>query len=106
MGHVSRGKPLKDTDGWCDAIGHRRYNRAVTLPFAASHESMWRQDSGYDLVCLTNHNQRPRIQGLGSAIFLHVWRDGSAGTEGCIALKKADLRRVLAKCRGATYLVI
>jgi L,D-peptidoglycan transpeptidase YkuD (ErfK/YbiS/YcfS/YnhG family) len=106
MGHVTGGKPLKKADGWCDAKGHGRYNRAVTLPFAASHENMWRQDEAYDLVCLTSHNQRPRVQGLGSAIFLHIWREGSMGTEGCVALKEADLRRVLAKCRGTTYLVI
>ncbi len=105
-GHMRGAKPLKATDGWCDAPGHRLYNRPVKRPFAASHEAMWRQDEAYDLVCLTDHNQRPRVQGLGSAIFLHVWRDGAVGTAGCVALKQADLRKVLRLCRSKAYLVI
>ena len=104
--HVCGGKRLKTTDGWCDATGHRLYNRPVTLPFDASHEEMWRKDEAYDLVCLTSHNQRPRVQGLGSAIFLHVWRAGATGTEGCVALKRSDLRKLLARLSGKTYLEI
>ncbi len=106
MLHFRSGKPLKTTDGWCDATGHRLYNRPVTLPFNASHEEMWRRDKAYDLICLTSHNQCPRVQGLGSAIFLHVWRIGATGTEGCVALKESELRKLLARLRGKTYLVI
>jgi L,D-peptidoglycan transpeptidase YkuD (ErfK/YbiS/YcfS/YnhG family) len=104
--HVRHGKQIKKTDGWCDATGHRLYNRPVTLPFDASHERMWRPDEAYDLVCLTSHNQRPRVQGLGSAIFLHVWRSGASGTEGCVALKESDLRKLLARLPRKTCLVI
>jgi L,D-peptidoglycan transpeptidase YkuD (ErfK/YbiS/YcfS/YnhG family) len=106
MLHFRNGKPLKTTDGWCDAKGHRLYNRPVTLPFDASHEEMWRKDEAYDLVCLTGHNQRPRVHGLGSAIFLHVWRPGATGTEGCVALRASDLRKLLARLHRKTYLVI
>jgi L,D-peptidoglycan transpeptidase YkuD (ErfK/YbiS/YcfS/YnhG family) len=106
MGHVKGARSLKPGDGWCDATGHGRYNRPVSLPFAASHEGMWRKDEAYDLVCLTDHNQRPRIQGLGSAIFFHLWREGASGTEGCIALAEADFRKVLTLIKGTAYLVI
>lgn len=88
--------PLRRDDGWCDAKGHKDYNRKVKLPCAASHEDLWRSDEAYDLLATTSHNQRPRKQGAGSAIFLHVWRKGATGTEGCIALKPGDLRKVLA----------
>src|SRR5215472_13624737 len=37
-------------DGWCDAPDHPDYNRPVRLPFAASHEEMWRDDHLYDVV--------------------------------------------------------
>ncbi len=104
--HVCGGKRFKITDGWCDATGHRLYNRPVTLPFDASHEEMWRKDEAYDLVCLTSHNQRPRVQGFGSAIFLHVWRAGATGTEGCVALRRSDLRKLLAHLLGKVYLEI
>ncbi len=100
----SRG--LKKSDGWCDAKGHRNYNRAVKLPLSASHEELWRQDEAYDLMVTTNQNQRPRRQGGGSAIFLHVIRKGATGTEGCIALSEKHLRIVLANCRQKTDLVI
>ena len=97
---------LKQSDGWCDAKGHRLYNRAVALPLAASHEKMWRKDGAYDLVVTTNHNQRPRKQGGGSAIFLHVIRKGATGTEGCIALSEKHLRILLGLCSRKCYLVI
>ena len=99
-------KPLRKNDGWCDAKGHKDYNCHVKLPFPASHESLWRNDEAYDLIVTTSHNQRPRVQGAGSAIFLHVWRQGATSTEGCVALKAADLRKVLAACSKATDLVI
>ena len=99
-------KPLRKNDGWCDAKGHKDYNRHVKLPFPSSHESLWRNDRAYDLIITTSHNQRPRVQGAGSAIFLHVWRQGATGTEGCVALKAADLHKVLAACSKATDLVI
>lgn len=101
-----RTTALRKDDGWCDAAGHKDYNRHVRLPFAASHETLWRADEAYDLLFTTSHNQRPRIQGAGSAIFLHIWRQGATGTQGCVALRVADLRKVLAACSRSTYLVI
>ena len=97
---------LRKDDGWCDAKGHKDYNRHVRLPFVPSHEVLWRTDEAYDLLVTTNYNQRPRIQGAGSAIFLHSWRKGAVGTEGCVALRTADLRKILAACSRTTYLVI
>jgi len=99
-------KPLRKNDGWCDAVGDRNYNRKLALPYAASYEMLWRQDLAYDLVVTTSHNVRPRLQGAGSAIFLHIIAPGSEFTAGCIALKAGDLRRVLALCSRHTYLVI
>jgi L,D-peptidoglycan transpeptidase YkuD (ErfK/YbiS/YcfS/YnhG family) len=99
-------KPLRPNDGWCDAKFHGAYNRHVALPIKASHEELWRKDAAYDLVATTNHNQRPRIQAHGSAIFLHVINPGSTGTEGCIALSEPHLRQVLSRCRRQAYLVI
>ena len=99
-------RPAKASDGWCDAAGQGAYNRRVKLPFAASHEDLWRKDEAYDLMVTTSHNQRPRIQGRGSAIFLHVIRQGAKGTEGCIALSARHLRIILGECGRKTYLVI
>ncbi len=95
------GLPVREIgrdDGWCDAAGDRNYNRPVRLPYAATCEAMWRADGLYDVVVVLSHNERPRMTGCGSAIFMHVARPGYSPTEGCIALSVRDLRLVLALC--------
>jgi L,D-peptidoglycan transpeptidase YkuD (ErfK/YbiS/YcfS/YnhG family) len=82
-------------DGWCDDPASGRYNCPVHLPFPASHEELWREDRLYDLVGVLDWNIRPRIRGRGSAIFLHVCRSDFAPTAGCVAVRTADLRRLL-----------
>lgn len=94
--------PIRATrpdDGWCDAPGDPNYNRPVTLPYPTSAERMWRDDHVYDLVVILGHNDDPPVAGMGSAIFMHLARDGYPGTEGCVALARADLEEVLAAAR-------
>lgn len=88
-------KPLQRTDGWCDAPSSGRYNRHVRLPFAESHEALWRADTAYDVVIATSHNERPRQRGAGSAIFFHLIHPGKTVTEGCVAIAAADMRKLL-----------
>ena len=83
-------------DGWCDDPGDPSYNRAVTLPYPARHERLWRDDALYDAVVVIGHNDDPVRPGAGSAIFLHVAKPDYAPTEGCVALAKEDLLTVLA----------
>lgn len=89
-------RALAPDDGWCDAPGDPNYNRAVKLPYPASCEAMWREDHVYDLVGVLAHNDDPPVPLLGSAIFLHLARPGFEPTEGCVALQKLDLLRLLA----------
>jgi len=89
-------RPLKVNDGWCDAAGNRNYNRPVRLPYGASAETLWRDDGLYDIIVVLAVNTMPRVQGLGSAIFMHVARPDYAPTAGCIALARPDLLRLLA----------
>ncbi len=103
---IPHAKRLKPSDSWCDAPSHKDYNRKVILPFAASREKLWREDEAYDILLTTNHNQRPRLRGAGSAIFLHLWRKGATGTAGCIALRRRDMLIVLSKLKAKAYLVI
>jgi L,D-peptidoglycan transpeptidase YkuD (ErfK/YbiS/YcfS/YnhG family) len=93
-------------DGWCDAPGDRNYNRPISHPYPASAERMWRQDQLYDIVVVLGYNDRPRIRGRGSAIFLHVARGNLAPTEGCIALRRSDLEKLLPLIGGRTTLRI
>jgi L,D-peptidoglycan transpeptidase YkuD (ErfK/YbiS/YcfS/YnhG family) len=101
------GLPLVEIgpdDGWCDDPADPAYNRPVRLPFTAGHERLWRDDGLYDLVVVLGHNDEPPRPGLGSAIFLHLARPDYAPTEGCVALERGDLLRLLADCDGATVL--
>jgi len=81
--------------GWCDAAFDRNYNRPIRLPYAASHEEMRRADRLYDACLVLDWNFRQRRQGRGSAIFLHLARPGFAPTEGCVAVCRKTMRRIL-----------
>lgn len=87
---------IRRDDGWCDRPDDRNYNRRVRLPYPASAENLWRADSLYDLVVVLGYNDTPRVRNRGSAIFMHIARDDFAPTEGCVALRERDLRRLLA----------
>jgi L,D-peptidoglycan transpeptidase YkuD (ErfK/YbiS/YcfS/YnhG family) len=93
-------------DGWCDAPEHPAYNRQVTLPFTASHEKMWLDDHVYDLVLVIGHNDDPPVPYRGSAVFVHLARDGYKPTEGCIAFDRADLEEILGTMRAADRVVV
>lgn len=86
---------VRSTDGWGDDPASGQYNRPVRLPAPGSHERMMRGDALYDFVVVTDHNQRPRVRGRGSAIFVHVARPGLASTEGCLAFDIAAWRRAI-----------
>jgi L,D-peptidoglycan transpeptidase YkuD (ErfK/YbiS/YcfS/YnhG family) len=88
-------RPIRSGDGWCDAPADRNYNRPVRHPYPASAERLWRDDGLYDLVVVLGHNARPRVRGAGSAVFMHLARPGYRPTEGCIALRREHLERLL-----------
>jgi L,D-peptidoglycan transpeptidase YkuD (ErfK/YbiS/YcfS/YnhG family) len=83
--------PLQRNDGWVDDAADPNYNRAVALPYPASHEELWREDGLYDLIVVIGYNTDPVVAGRGSAIFLHVAREDFSGTEGCIAVAREVL---------------
>ena len=99
-------RPITPRLGWCDGPGHRSYNRPVQLPFAASHESLWREDAVYDVVLILDYNQRPRRQNGGSAIFFHLAKPGFAATAGCIAIDRRAMMRLLARLSRHTSITI
>ena len=98
--------PLHEGLGWCDDPGDPRYNRLVALPFAASHEEMWREDHLYDLVVELGYNDDPPVAGHGSAIFLHLREAHTTHTAGCIAVTRDDLLRLLSNADAGTRLCI
>lgn len=91
--------PLTPSDGWCDDPVHLDYNRQVSLPHAGRCEELWREDEVYDLIVVIGYNESPPVQGLGSAIFLHIAKNLTGGkfapTEGCVALSRDDLLEII-----------
>jgi len=97
---------IRPDDGWCDDPNDRNYNRLVRLPAQCGAESLMRADALYDVVLVLGYNDRPRIRGKGSAIFVHLARSGYTPTEGCIAFSRRDLMAVIAEIKRNTDLLI
>jgi L,D-peptidoglycan transpeptidase YkuD (ErfK/YbiS/YcfS/YnhG family) len=97
---------IRPEDGWCDDPADPAYNQPVKLPYAGRHERLWREDEIYDLLVVLGYNDNPVVPGLGSAIFLHVARPDYSPTEGCVALARSDLERVLAEAQSGDRVVV
>jgi L,D-peptidoglycan transpeptidase YkuD (ErfK/YbiS/YcfS/YnhG family) len=83
--------------GWCNDIKSKKYNQLIKLPTKYSHEKLYRKDNVYDLILVLNYNMNPTIKNKGSAIFIHVTRENYQSTQGCIALKKNNLIKLISK---------
>lgn len=103
--------PLPRNLGWCDEPNAALYNRPAPLPIGVSHETMWRRDGLYDVILVLDWNIAPRRAGRGSAIFLHCAKRPEEGrglkpTLGCVALKAADMRRLLPRLGRSARIVV
>src|SRR5205823_3886101 len=87
--------PLRPEDCWVDDPADRNYNRPVTLPYAGHHERLWLADAVYDIIVVIGYNTDPVVPGAGSAIFLHIARPDLTPTDGCIAIGREELVRLL-----------
>ena len=64
--------------------------QAGEAPYPASAEHLWLESHLYDLVAVVGFNDDPVVPGKGSAIFLHLARDGYHADRG---LRGADRSR-------------
>lgn len=99
-------RALRPEDGWCDDASSALYNYPVRLPFAKSHETLWRKDGLYDLILPLGYNDAPPEAGKGSAIFLHCADKDTQATKGCLALRHADLLAALHQMTSPVYINI
>jgi L,D-peptidoglycan transpeptidase YkuD (ErfK/YbiS/YcfS/YnhG family) len=88
-------RSIRRDDGWCDDPSDRNYNRRVRMPYPSSAERLWRPDGLYNVIVVLGYNDVPRVRNRGSAIFMHVARADFGPTEGCVALRERDLRRLI-----------
>jgi len=93
--NLSYRQATKD-DFWVDDVGSLQYNQWVKgKPNARSFEKMKRLDNLYQYGIVIGYNTDPIVPGLGSAIFMHVWRRYDSSTAGCVAVNQRYLRRIL-----------
>ena len=97
---------IRANDGWCEDPENRNYNRIVKLSARSTADHLMRADHLYDVVLVLGYNDRPRVRGKGSAIFVHIARDGLTPTAGCIALRHRDLLAMLAQLRHGSSILV
>ena len=82
--------------GWCDDPKSNKYNKLISFPFKYSAEKLYKKDNTYDIILVLNYNIYPIIKNKGSAIFIHVARKNYKSTNGCIAIKKNHIKKIIA----------
>ena len=93
---------IKKNMGWCNDIESNQYNKLIRLPSSYSHEKLYKKENIYDIILVLNYNMNPIIKNKGSAIFIHVSKKNYKGTEGCVALKKIHLIKILRELKKNT----
>ena len=74
------------------------YNQFVTSSIEktyVSSEKMEEMGSLYSLGVVVGYNQHPVCSGVGSCIFLHIWKEEGCGTAGCTVMEKKHLVNVV-----------
>lgn len=99
-------RAIRADDAWCEDPADGRYNLLVRASSRPGIDRLMREDHLYDLIVVLGHNDRPRIKGKGSAIFVHLARPGFAPTAGCVALSRRDLLGLLRQANLRTLLSI
>ena len=97
---------IKKNMGWCDDPNSKLYNKLIKLPSTFSYEKLYRSDNVYDIILVLNFNMKPIIKHKGSAIFIHVSKSNYKKTEGCVALKKTHLLKILKELKKNTLVKI
>ena len=86
---------IRKNMGWCDDPKSKKYNKLIYFPFKHSAEKLYRKENIYDIILVLNFNMNPVKKNKGSAIFIHVAKKNFQPTQGCIALDKSELIKMV-----------
>ncbi|MFD1888308.1 L,D-transpeptidase family protein [Paenibacillus wenxiniae] len=91
-------RPAGADDYWVDTPQSPDYNNWVA--YEGDPQERWSSFERlnhplYQHAVVINYNTNPVVPGKGSAIFMHIWRAADKPTEGCIAMSKDHLLRVM-----------
>lgn len=93
-----RYRPSNPDDVWIDDPEAPEYNTLARKSHtkAKSFEYLKRADDLYKLGLVVEYNTAPAVPNLGSAIFMHLWKDQTSGTAGCVAMAESSMLSLLA----------
>ena len=97
---------IKKNMGWCNDSKSKNYNRLIKLPSVYNFEKLFKNNNTYDILIVLDYNMNPTIKNKGSAIFIHIAKKNYKKTEGCIALRKNDLLKIIKKLKKNTVVKI
>ena len=97
---------IKKDLGWSNDPRSKQYNKLIKLPSRYNHEKLYKKENIYDIILVLNYNMNPVVKNKGSAIFIHVARRNYSKTEGCVALKKIHLLKIIKDIRYNTIVKI
>ena len=86
--------PLKPSLICCDDPKKKKYNK-IYVGKKSETESLWRSDCLYNIILVIGYNDSSIVKNKGSAIFMHLTKKNYTSSQGCIALKKKDMLRLL-----------
>ena len=86
---------IKKNMGWCDDSNSNYYNKLVKLPYKYGYEKLYKKENIYDIILVLDYNMNPVVKNKGSAIFIHIAKRNYKKTEGCIAIKKKSLLKII-----------
>ena len=86
---------IKKNMGWCDDPLSKNYNKLIKIPSEYNYEKIYKKDNVYDIILVLNYNMNPVVKNKGSAIFIHVTKANYKKTEGCVAIKKVHLLKII-----------
>ena len=92
--------------GWCDDPKSKKYNKLIYFPFKYGAEKLYRRENIYDIILVLNFNMNPVKKNKGSAIFIHIAKKGFQPTQGCIALNKFELIKLVKSIKKNTVVKI
>ena len=101
-----RTKIIKKKMGWCDDPKSSHYNKLIKLPFAYKHEKLFINEDIYDIILVLDYNMNPIKKNKGSAIFIHIAKKNFRKTEGCVAIKKNNLIKLIKEINPNTKIKI
>ena len=97
---------IRKNMGWCDDPKSKNYNKLIKLPSKYNHEKLYKKENIYDIILVLDYNMNPIIKNKGSAIFIHVAKKNYKKTEGCVALKKSHLLKIIKVLKKNTTVMI